>query len=84
MVHPRGVWRAPYNVGGRPVLVSNDEAGELQDLAIVTDHDYGTQVTVEGKQGRRSPVLVQAPQRVEKWVQMHPAPDDPTALRRAR
>jgi integrase len=56
-------------------------SGELQTLTIgdLTDHDYGTQVTVDGKQGRRSPVLLQAPQRVEQWLQTHPAPDDPSA-----
>jgi integrase len=56
-------------------------SGELQDLTIgdLADHDYGLQVTLDGKRGRRSPVLLMAPKRVEQWLQTHPAPDDPTA-----
>ncbi|MDS0220865.1 site-specific integrase [Haloarcula sp. S1AR25-5A] len=56
-------------------------SGELQDLTIgdLSDHDYGLQVTVDGKVGRRSPVLLIAPNRVQQWLQTHPAPDDPTA-----
>jgi len=56
-------------------------SGELQDLTIgdLADHDYGLQVTVEGKVGRRSPVLLIAPTRVQQWIQTHPAGDDPTA-----
>jgi len=56
-------------------------SGELQDLTIgdLADHDYGLQVTVDGKRGRRSPVLLIAPKRVGQWLQMHPAADDPTA-----
>jgi len=56
-------------------------SGELQDLTIgdLADHDYGLQVTLDGKRGRRSPVLLVAPARVQQWLQTHPAPDDPTA-----
>jgi len=56
-------------------------SGELQELTIgdLSDHDYGLQVTVNGKRGRRSPVLLIAPKRVEQWLQTHPASDDPTA-----
>lgn len=56
-------------------------SGELQALTVgdLTDHDYGLQVTLDGKRGRRSPVLLQAPQRVNQWLQRHPAPEDPSA-----
>lgn len=56
-------------------------SGELQDLTIgdLAEHDYGIQVSLEGKRGRRSPVLLIAPSRVRQWLETHPAPDDPTA-----
>ena len=56
-------------------------SGELQDITVgdLSDHDYGLQVTLDGKQGRRSPVLLVAPNRVQQWLQTHPAPDDPAA-----
>jgi integrase len=56
-------------------------SGELQDLSVgdLADHDYGLQVTLDGKRGRRSPVCLLAPKRVQQWLQTHPAPDDPTA-----
>jgi len=56
-------------------------SGELQSLTIgdLSDHDYGLQVSLDGKQGRRSPVLLIAPNRVQQWLQTHPAPNDPTA-----
>lgn len=57
-------------------------SGELQSLTVgdIAEHDWGIQVTVDGKQGRRSPVLMQAPTRVRRWVQdHHPDPDDPDA-----
>jgi len=56
-------------------------SGELQSLTIgdLSDHDYGLQVSLDGKQGRRSPVLLIAPNRVQQWLQTHPAPNDPSA-----
>lgn len=56
-------------------------SGELQSLTIgdLSDHEYGLQVSLDGKQGRRSPVLLIAPNRVQQWLQTHPAPDDPNA-----
>ena len=48
--------------------------GELQSLTVgdVNDHDYGLQVTVNGKTGRRSPVLVPAVPHVSRWLADHP------------
>lgn len=56
-------------------------SGELQSLTIgdLSDHDYGLQVSLDGKQGRRSLVLLIAPNRVQQWLQTHPVPDDPNA-----
>lgn len=56
-------------------------SGELQNLTVgdLADHDYGLQVTLDGKRGRRSPVLLVAPKRVQQWLETHPASDDPTA-----
>lgn len=56
-------------------------SGELQSLTIgsLTDHDYGLQVTLNGKTGRRSPVLVPSVPHVNQWLAAHPggAADDP-------
>lgn len=56
-------------------------SGELQELTLgdFTDNDFGLQVTVDGKQGRRSPTLMIAPDRVNRWLQNHPGQGDPTA-----
>lgn len=56
-------------------------SGELQALTVgdLVDKDYGLQVSVDGKQGQRSPTLFIAPTRVQQWLQVHPDADDPTA-----
>jgi integrase len=50
-------------------------AGELFSLTRgdITDHDYGLRVTVNGKRGRRSPVLVPSVPHVNRWLDVHPA-----------
>ena len=61
-----------WDLGPRP--------GELFDLTpgAITDHDYGLQVTLDGKQGRRSPVLVPSVPYVRRWLDDHPGDgDDP-------
>jgi hypothetical protein len=62
-----------WDLGPRP--------GELFDLTVgsVADHKYGKKVTLRGKNGRRSPVLVPAVPYVQRWLNDHPggAPDDP-------
>jgi integrase len=49
-------------------------AGELFDLTVdaISDHDHGLQVTLEGKTGRRSPVLVPSTPYVRGWLDVHP------------
>lgn len=54
---------------------------EFEDLTVgdVTDHEHGLQVTVEGKQGRRSVTLIPSVPYVQRWLADHPRPDDPEA-----
>jgi len=51
---------------------------EFKDLTVgdVTDHKYGLQVTVDGKQGRRTVTLIPSAPYVQQWVAAHPAPND--------
>lgn len=53
-------------------------AGELFDLTVgdITDHDYGLQLTLEGKTGRRSPILIPSVTWVRKWLADHPSGAD--------
>lgn len=55
--------------------------GEFKDLCVgdVRDHDHGLQVTVEGKQGRRTVLLIPSVPQVSAWLDAHPAADDPDA-----
>lgn len=55
-----------WDLGPRPY--------ELFDLTPkqITGHKYGLQVTVDGKQGRRSPVLIPAVPYVQRWLEVHP------------
>lgn len=55
--------------------------GEFQDLTVgdVTDHKHGLQVTVDGKQGKRTVTLIPSVPWVQRWLSDHPAPNDPDA-----
>ncbi|MFB6202496.1 MAG: tyrosine-type recombinase/integrase, partial [Halorhabdus sp.] len=55
--------------------------GEFASLSVgdLTDHKHGLQVTVEGKQGRRTVTLIPSVPYVEQWLAEHPAPNDPDA-----
>lgn len=52
-------------------------AGELFDLTPgnVSDHEYGLQLTLDGKNGRRSPVLIPSVPYVRRWLSDHPGGD---------
>jgi len=54
--------------------------GEFKTLARrdLQDHEYGLKVTVEGKQGRRSVLLVPSAPYVTEWLAGHPS-EDPDA-----
>lgn len=55
--------------------------GEFQSLTVgdVTDHKHGLQVTVDGKQGKRTVTLITSVPQIQRWLSDHPAPDDGTA-----
>jgi integrase len=56
-------------------------SGELRSLTVgdVTDHKHGYQITVQGKQGKRSVVLVPSVPYLQRWLEQHPGGerDDP-------
>lgn len=54
---------------------------EFSDLTVgsITDHDHGLQVTVDGKQGRRTVLLIPSVPYVRDWLEEHPAPNDTDA-----
>jgi len=56
-------------------------SGELRSLTYgdVTDHKHGFQITVQGKQGQRSIVLVPSVPYLQRWLEAHPGGhrDDP-------
>ncbi len=56
-------------------------SGSLQDITLgdLTDAEIGLRVTLEDKRGTRSPALVLAHDRVRRWLDVHPAGDDPDA-----
>jgi integrase/endogenous inhibitor of DNA gyrase (YacG/DUF329 family) len=56
--------------------------GELKDLEVrdCQDHDHGMQLTVEGKQGRRSVLLVPAVEYLTDWLAEHPGDDGTNPL----
>ncbi|MDY6766495.1 MAG: site-specific integrase [Candidatus Nanohaloarchaea archaeon] len=60
---------------------AGSRAGELLGLRVgdVTDHDYGLQITVDGKQGQRSITLIPSVPYLNRWLQDHPRRDDDTA-----
>lgn len=55
--------------------------GEFQNLTVgdITDHKHGLQVTVSGKQGKRTVTLIPSVPHVQRWLADHPARDDSDA-----
>ena len=60
---------------------SGCRSGEFRDLTVgdVTDHKHGKQITVDGKTGQRTVTLIPSVPHLNRWLQDHPAPDDPDA-----
>lgn len=60
---------------------SGARSGELQDLTVgdVSDHEHGRMIRVDGKTGQRSVSLIKAAPYIQRWMNDHPAPDDPGA-----
>ncbi|MFA9516863.1 tyrosine-type recombinase/integrase [Halopenitus sp. H-Gu1] len=54
---------------------------EFQELAVgdVSDHKYGMEITVDGKRGRRSIVLISSVPYLRRWLEAHPRGNDPDA-----
>ncbi|MFC7096080.1 site-specific integrase [Halobaculum marinum] len=73
------------NVRDRAMIALQWDAGlrggEFKSLTYgdVTDHTHGLQVTVDGKQGRRTVTLIPSVPYVTRWLADHPTsePDDP-------
>jgi integrase len=53
---------------------SGARSGELQDLTVgdVSDHKHGLQISVDGKQGQRSIMLITAVPHLNRWLSEHP------------
>ena len=74
-----------YNARDRAMLTlqwdAGLRAGEFKTLEYgdITDHEHGLQVTVDGKQGRRTVTLVPSVPYVSQWLDAHPTSgnDDP-------
>lgn len=62
----RAVIALAWDLGPRPF--------ELRDLQYqsISDHKYGKRVTVDGKRGKRSPVIIPSVPYVQKWLDIHP------------
>jgi hypothetical protein len=55
--------------------------GELENLRVgdVSDHKHGLQITVDGRRGQRSIMLITAVPYLSRWLQDHPRRDDDLA-----
>jgi len=60
---------------------SGCRSGEFRSLTVgdITDHKHGKQITVDGKTGQRTVTLIPSVPHLNRWLQDHPAPDDPDA-----
>jgi integrase len=69
----RAAWAVGWDLGGR--------SGEFRDLTIgdISEHRHGTRVTVDGKTGQRSVLLIPSQSYLDKWLAVHPRSDDPEA-----
>lgn len=56
-------------------------SGEIRNLTIgdIADHKYGLQISVDGKKGERSIILISGAPYLRQWLNTHPAPNDPNA-----
>ena len=83
--HVKPMIEATFNARDAAMIALQFDAGfrggEFKNLCVgdVRDHDHGLQVTVEGKQGRRTVLLIPSVPQVATWLDAHPATDDPNA-----
>jgi len=56
-------------------------SGEFRSLLIgdVSDHKYGMEITVDGRQGQRSVTLISSVPYLQRRLEVHPKSDDPEA-----
>ncbi|QZA89551.1 site-specific integrase [Salinarchaeum sp. IM2453] len=56
-------------------------SGEFRSIRVgdVSDHKHGTKVTVDGKTGQRSVLLIPSTPYLTRWLEDHPRSDDSTA-----
>lgn len=56
-------------------------SGEFRSLLVgdVSDHKYGMEMTVSGKQGTRTVTLISSVPYLKRWLEVHPRGDDPEA-----
>lgn len=62
-----------WDAGGR--------SGEIRSIKVgdIGDHDHGMSVTLDGKTGQRSVVLIPSVPYVRQWLSEHPRRNDPEA-----
>lgn len=62
-----------WDLGGR--------SGEFRELRLgdVSDHRHGLKVTVQGKTGQRSPLLIPSVPHLQRWRDVHPRKGDNSA-----
>lgn len=56
-------------------------SGEFCDLRVgdISDHKHGLKISVDGKRGERSVLLIPSVPYLRQWLNVHPAADDPSA-----
>lgn len=80
--HIKPMIEAAYNARDAALVALQFDAGlrgsELESLTVgdIQDNKYGLQITVKGKQDRRTLTIVPAIPYVNRWLDAHPARDD--------
>ena len=56
-------------------------SGEFREMKVgdVSDHKYGKEITVDGRQGQRTVILITSVPYLQRWLEVHPRSDDPEA-----
>ncbi len=56
-------------------------SGEFRGLTVgdIGDHNYGMEISVDGRQGQRTVVLISSVPYLKRWLEVHPRSDDPDA-----
>lgn len=60
---------------------SGTRSQEFCNLRVgdVSDHNHGMKISVDGKRGQRSILLIPSVPYLQQWLSVHPARDDHTA-----